>query len=69
MIQELYTTKRSLELEWQKEYLKSGRHNVKMIEINKKIQDVIKAIIAQEFEEDTRLLKIKDAAPEASIAG
>jgi hypothetical protein len=40
-----------------------------MIEINKKIQDVIKAIIAQEFEEDTRLLKIKDAAPEASIAG
>jgi hypothetical protein len=40
-----------------------------MIEINKKIQDVIKAIIAQEFEEDTRLLKIKKADPEASIPG
>ena len=68
MIQELYNTKQSLELEWQKEYLQSGRHNVKMIEINKKIQDVIKAIVAQEFKEDTRLLQIKDAAPEASIA-
>ena len=68
MIQELYNTKKSLELDWQKEYLQSGRHNVKMIEINKKIQDVIKEIVAREFEEDTRLLKIKDAAPEASIA-
>ena len=40
-----------------------------MLEINKQIQDIIKEIIAREFEEDTRLLKIKEAAPEASIAG
>ena len=68
MIQELYTTKRSLELEWQQEYLKSGRHNVKMIEINKKIQDVIKEIVAREFEEATRTSKINEARAEVSIA-
>jgi len=39
-----------------------------MIEINKKIQDVIKEIIAQEFEDDTRLIQQNDAKPEVSIA-
>ena len=39
-----------------------------MIEINKQIQDVIKEIIAQEFENDTRLTQQKDAKPEVSIA-
>ena len=39
-----------------------------MIEINRKIQDVIKEIIAQEFEDDTRLMQQKDAKPEVSIA-
>ena len=39
-----------------------------MIEINRKIQDVIKEIIAQEFEDATRLEQIKDAKPEVSIA-
>ena len=69
MTEDLYITKRSLELEWQHEHLREGKHNIRMIEINKQIQDIIKEIIAREFEEDTRLLKIKDAAPEASIAG
>jgi hypothetical protein len=39
-----------------------------MIEINRKIQDIIKEIVAQEFVEDTRLKQIKDAKPEVSIA-
>ena len=39
-----------------------------MIEINRKIQDIIKEIIAQEFEDSTRLDQIKDAKPEVSIA-
>ncbi len=69
MTEDLYITKRSLELEWQHEHLREGKHNIRMIEINKQIQDIIKEIIAREFEEDTRLLKIKEAAPEASIAG
>ena len=68
MTQDLYITKKSLELEWQHEHLKAGKHNIRMIEINKKIQEVVKEIIAQEFEDATRLEQIKDAKPEVSIA-
>ena len=39
-----------------------------MIEINKQIQDVIKEIIAKEFEEDTLQIKVHDAKSEVSIA-
>ena len=68
MTEDLYNTKRSLELEWQQEHLKSGKRNIRMIEINRKIQDIIKEIVAQEFVEDTRETKIADAKPEVSIA-
>ena len=60
--------KRSLELEWQQEHLKEGKYNLNMGYIDKKIQEVVKEIIAQEFEEDTRLTQQKDAKPEVSIA-
>jgi len=39
-----------------------------MIEINKKIQDIIKQIVAQEFEEQTLQTKVNAAKPEVSIA-
>ena len=39
-----------------------------MIEINRKIQDIIKEIVAQEFVEDTRTTKIAEAQAEVSIA-
>jgi len=65
---DLYITKKSLELEWEQEHLKEGKHNIRMIEINRQIQDIIKQIVAQEFEEATLQTKIKDAKPEVSIA-
>ena len=68
MTEDLYTTKRSLELEWEQEHLKEGKHNIRMIEINKKIQDIIKQIVAQEFEEATLQTKINEAKAEVSIA-
>ena len=68
MTQDLYITKKSLELEWQQEHLKDGKHNIRMIEINKQIQDVIKQIIANEFEADTLQTKINDVKSEVSIA-
>ena len=68
MTEDLYTTKRSLELEWQQEHLKSGKHNIRMIEINRQIQDVIKQIIAKEFEEQTLQTKINDVKAQVSIA-
>jgi len=39
-----------------------------MIEINKQIQDVIKQIIAKEFEEDTIQIKVNEIKGEVSIA-
>jgi len=36
--------------------------------IDKKIQEIVKEIIAREFEEATRRDKITDAKPEVSIA-
>jgi len=68
MTHDLYITKQSLELEWQHERLKSGKHNIRMIEINRQIQDVIKQIIASEFEEDTLQTKVNSAKAEVSIA-
>ena len=68
MTQDLYITKKSLELEWQQEHLKSGKHNIRMIEINRKIQDIIKEIIAKEFEEQTLQTKINDIKAQVSIA-
>ena len=57
-----------MELEWQQEHLKDGKHNIRMIEINKQIQDVIKKIVAEEFEADTIQIKVHDSKPEVSIA-
>ena len=68
MTEDLYITKQSLELEWQNEHLKSGKHNIRMIEINRQIQDVIKEIIAKEFEADTLQTKINEVQDQVSIA-
>ena len=68
MTQDLYTTKRSLELEWQQEHLKEGKYNINMSYIDKRIQEIVKEIIAKEFEADTLQTKIHDAKPEVSIA-
>jgi len=68
MTQDLYTTKRSLELEWQQEHLKEGRYTLHMGYIDKKIQELVKEIIAKEFEEQTLQTKVNDAQAEVSIA-
>ena len=68
MTEDLYTTKRSLELEWQQEHLKEGRYTLHMGHTDKKIQEIVKEIIAQEFVEDTRETKIAEAKAEVSIA-
>ena len=36
--------------------------------IDKKIQELVKDVVAKEFEEATRLTQQKDAKPEVSIA-
>ena len=68
MTQDLYTMKRSLGLEWQQEHLKEGRYTLHMGYIDRKIQDIVKEIIAKEFEEQTLQTKVNDAKAEVSIA-
>ena len=68
MTEDLYNTKRSLELEWQQEHLKEGKYSINMSYIDKKIQEIVKEIIAKEFEEATRLKQVKDVQAEVSIA-
>ena len=68
MTEDLYNTKRSLELEWQQEHLKEGKYTLNMGLIDKKIQEIVKQIIAKEFEEQTLQTKVNDAQAEVSIA-
>ena len=68
MTQDLYIQKKSLELEWQQEHLKEGKYTLNMGYIDKKIQEIVKEIIAKEFEADTLQAKIHDAKTEVSIA-
>ena len=68
MTEDLYTTKRSLELDWQQEHLKEGKYTLNMGLIDKKIQEIVKQIIAREFEDATRTSKINEAKAEVSIA-
>ena len=68
MTQDLYTTKRSLELDWQQEHLKEGNYNINMSYIDKKIQAIIKEIIAKEFEESTIRNKVEESKAQVSIA-
>ena len=68
MTQDLYTMKRSLELEWHQEHLKEGRYNIHMGYIDKKIQEIVKKIIAQEEEAAFRENRVNDSKAEVSIA-
>ena len=68
MTEDLYTQKRSLELEWQQEHLKEGKYNINMSYIDKKIQGIVKEIIAKEFEESTIRNKVDESKAQVSIA-
>ena len=48
MVEDLYKQKRSLELRWQLEYEQSGKYTLNMVEIDKKIKEVITAIKLEE---------------------
>jgi hypothetical protein len=48
MVQELYSQKRSLELKWQLEYEQHGKYTLNMVEIDKKIREVITEIKLEE---------------------
>jgi hypothetical protein len=68
MIQDLYKMKRSLELQWEQEYLDNSKYTLDMVKIDNKIKDVIFEIKSEESRIAIREATILNAAPEVSVA-
>ena len=68
MLQDLYNTKRSLELRWQLEYEQSGKYTLNMVEIDEKIKSIITEIKTEEFKVADRENKISASAAQVSVA-
>ena len=68
MVHDLYKQKRSLELRWQLEYEQSGKYTLDMVEIDKKIKEVINEIKAEERKIADRENAIINSAPQVSVA-
>ena len=68
MVTDLYKQKRSLELNWQQEYNEHGKYTLNMVQIDKKVQEVIAAIKDEESKIANRENAITNAAPSVSIA-
>ena len=68
MVEDLYKQKRSLELRWQLEYEQNGKYTLNMVEIDKRIKEVITEIKAEERKIADRENAIINSAPEVSVA-
>jgi len=68
MLQDLYKQKRSLELRWQSEYEQSGKYTLDMVEIDEKIKQTITEIKLEESKIAERENKIRNSAPQVSVA-
>ena len=68
-VQNLYTKKRSLELDWEQHYVQEGKYTLDMVRIDEEIRKIINQIKLSEAEIAHRQIKVEMAAPEFSIAG
>jgi len=68
MVQDLYKQKRSLELRWQLEYEQEGKYTLNMVEIDKKIKNIITEIKLEESKIADRENAITSSAPDMSVA-
>ena len=68
MVQDLYKQKRSLELRWQLEYEQNGKYTLDMVEIDKKIKEIITEIKLEESKIANRENAIFGSAPNVSVA-
>ena len=67
-LENLYSHKRVLDLEWEQEHLKEGRYTLDMVKIDRKVREVISQIKIAEAEKANAQNKIDDAAPQVSVA-
>ena len=67
-LNDLYTKKKGLDLEWEQEHLKEGRYTLDMVKIDRKVREVISQIKLAEAEKANAQNKIDAAAPQVSVA-
>ena len=67
-LNDLYTKKKGLDLEWEQEHLKEGRYTLNMVKIDRRVRDVISHIKLAEARREHMQNKVEDAAPQVSVA-
>ena len=67
-LNDLYTQKKGLDLEWEQEHLKEGRYTLNMVKIDRKVREVISHIKLAEAQKAHLQNKVEDAAPQVSVA-
>ena len=67
-LNDLYTQKKGLDLEWEQEHLKEGRYTLNMVKIDRKVRDVISHIKLAEAKKEHMQNKIESSEPQVSVA-
>ena len=67
-LNDLYTKKRGLDLEWEQEHLKEGRYTLNMVKIDRKVREVLSHIKLAEAQKEHLRNKVNESAPEVSVA-
>ena len=67
-LQDLYTKKKGLDLQWEQDHLKEGRYTLNMVKIDRAVREVISHIKLAEARKAHLQNKVEDAAPEVSVA-
>ena len=67
-LNDLYTKKKGLDLEWEQEHLKEGRYTLNMVKIDRAVREVINHIKLAEAKKEHEQNKIEDPAPQVSVA-
>ena len=67
-LNDLYTKKRGLDLQWEQEHLKEGRYTLNMVKIDRQVREVLSHIKLAEAKKGHLRNKIEGAAPQVSVA-
>ena len=67
-LNDLYTQKKGLDLEWEQEHLKEGRYTLNMVRIDRKVREVINHIKLAEAKKEHLQNKIESSQPQVSVA-
>ena len=67
-LNDLYTKKKGLDLEWEQEHLKEGRYTLNMVKIDRRVREVISHIKLAEAKEAHLRNRVDAIAPQVSVA-